>query len=278
MSGRIPPALDGAFTRRVLASALAATLEASGRSGWVVGLSGGIDSALAATLAVDASGADRVRALFLPGPATSAASRDAARATAERLGLELETVPLGPALEAAPVPADDAVRRGNFVTRLRMAVLYDRAAAREALVVGTSNKTEIVLGYTTLWGDMAADVWPLGDLYKTQVLDLARSAGISAEVVERPPTAELWEGQTDEEELGFSYDAADRVLYTYLESRRRPDEIPDLLGDVPGRTVERVLARVRAGAFKRRLPHAPKLSVRTVGLDFIHPRAWGGPA
>ena len=120
-----------------------------------------------------------------------------------------------------------------------MAILYDRAAALDALVLGTSNKSEIALGYTTLWGDMAADCWPLGDLYKTQVLDVARSIGLPAAVVERAPSAELWDGQTDEAELGFSYVHADLVLYNYLEGRRRPDDItgPGIDAD----TVERVL-------------------------------------
>jgi NAD+ synthase len=123
---------------------------------------------------------------------------------------------------------------------------------------------------------MAADCWPLGDLYKTQVLDLARAIGLPAGVVERAPSAELWDGQTDEGELGFSYGQADLVLYGYLECRRRPEEIagPGIDGD----TVVRVLDRVRRNAFKRRLPWIPKLTTRTVGHDFLHPRAWRGPA
>jgi NAD+ synthase len=271
-----PPALDPEFTVRVLALALSQMLEDAGRSGFVVGLSGGVDSALAAAVATRAVGPQAVHAFFLPGPSTPEASQRNARAVAEHLGIALETVPLAPLLETAPLSDDARHRRGNFTARLRMAILYDRAAALDGLVLGTGNKSEIALGYTTLWGDMAADCWPLGDLYKTQVLDIARAIGLSEEVVGRPPSAELWEGQTDEEELGFTYRDADRVLYTYLEGRRRPEEIVD--GETDAALVERVLARVRKQAFKRQLPRIPKLSTRTIGHDFHHPRAWRGPA
>ncbi|MGH7566676.1 MAG: NAD(+) synthase, partial [Gemmatimonadota bacterium] len=198
------------------------------------------------------------------------------REVADHLGIELKTVPLGSLVDGAPLATQAARGRGNFTARIRMAILYDRAAALDALVLGTSNKSEIALGYTTLWGDMAADFWPLGDLYKTQVLDVARSIGLPPSVVERTPSAELWDGQTDEGELGFSYGEADLVLCAYLEGRRRPEEIAGTGIDVGA--VERVLDRVRKNAFKRRLPWIPKLTTRTVGHDFLHPRAWRGPA
>jgi NAD+ synthase len=271
----VPPVLDPEFTVRALAVALSQALDDAGRARFVIGLSGGVDSALAAAIAVRAVGPAAVHALFLPTP-WSQSSAAVARGVADHLGIALETVPLGEILQAVPVPADESRRRGNFVARLRMAILYDRAAALDALVLGTSNKSEIALGYTTLWGDMAADLWPLGDLYKTQVLAIARAIGLSPEVLDRPPSAELWEGQTDEDEMGFSYRAADRILYLYLEERRRPEEID---GGEGGRDeVERVLGRVREQAFKRRLPQVVKLSTRTIGHDFHHPRAWRGPA
>jgi NAD+ synthase len=275
-SPAVPPPLDPEFTVRVLALALSQTLDDAARAGYVVGLSGGLDSALAAAIAVRAVGPASVHPLFMPGPHTSAASAGAARHVADHLGLALETVDLAPSLDAAPGLDGDPRRRGNFAARLRMALLYDHAARRDALVLGTGNKSEIALGYTTLWGDMAADVWPLGDLYKTQVLAIARAIGLPPAVIDRAPSAELWDGQTDEVELGFTYRVADRVLYYYLEERRRPAEIHDI--ETSAAEVERVLARVRSQAHKRRLPTVVKLSTRTIGHDFHHPRAWRGPA
>ena len=270
------PHLDADLVVRALALSLSQTLDDAGRSGFVLGLSGGVDSALAAAIAARAVGPSAVHAFHLPTLATPAESGGVARQVAEHIGIPLETVPLAGLVEAAPLADTDARTRGNFTARVRMAVLYDRAASLDALVLGTSNKSEIALGYTTLWGDMSADCWPLGDLYKTQVVEVARWLGLPAAAVEREPSAELWEGQTDETELGFSYGQADAVLYTYLEGRQRPEEI--VAGGIDAATVERVLDRVRRNAFKRRLPWVPKLTSRTVGHDFLHPRAWRGPA
>lgn len=270
------PRLDTDLVVRALALALSQTLDDAGRSGFVVGLSGGVDSALAAAVAARAAGPGAVHAFHLPARSTTAESAAIAGLVADHLGIALETVPIGQLIDDAPLIAPEAPGRGNFAARIRMAILYDRAAALDALVLGTSNKSEIALGYTTLWGDMAADCWPLGDLYKTQILDVARSIGLPREVIEREPSAELWDGQTDEAELGFSYDQADLVLYTYLEGRRRPEAIAGM--GIDADTVERVLDRVRRNAFKRRLPWIPKLTTRTVGHDFLHPRAWRGPA
>lgn len=275
-AGRVPPELDSEFVADALAVALDGALADAGRSGWVIGLSGGLDSAVAAALAARACGPAAVDALFLPDRATSEAGAETARAVADHLGISLETVPLDGPLDAALPGEPDRRRRGNFATRLRMAIVYDRAADRDGLVLGTSNKSELALGYTTRWGDMAADLWVLGDLYKTQVRDLARALGLPDAVIRREPSAEFWEGQTDEEELGFSYGAADAILYNYIDERRRADEIVER--GFPAATVDAVLSRVRSEAFKRRLPATPKLSYRTVGHDFLHPRVWRDPA
>lgn len=271
---RVPPRIDAEFVADALGIALRGALADAGRRSWVMGLSGGVDSALAAALAVRACGPDAVRCLFLPDRA--ATGDDAAGEVADHLGIPLERVSIGALLDAAPVPPDHRRRRENLATRLRMAVLYDRAIDRDGLVLGTSDKSELALGYATRWGDMAADLWVLGDLYRSQVVDLARALGLPETVVEREPSAEPWEGQTDVGELGFSYGAADGILYYYLDERRRPEEIVER--GFPAETVEAVLSRVRSEAFKRRLPPVPKLSYRTVGHDFLHPRVWRGPA
>ncbi|MBW3660890.1 MAG: NAD+ synthase [Gemmatimonadetes bacterium] len=276
MTERAPPELDAALVAAALGVALRGALADAGLERWVIGVSGGLDSALAAALAVEACGPESVRAFFMPGRVTTPESAAAAEEVADRLGIGLETVSIEPLLQAAPLPAGAERRRGNFATRSRTAVLYDRAAEADALVLGTSNKSELALGYTTRWGDMAADLWVLGDLYKTQVLDVARAMELPATVVEREPSAELWAGQTDEGEMGFSYGAADAILYYYLDERRRPDQIVAL--GHSRETVEAVLARVRSQAFKRRMPPVPKLSERTIGHDFLHPRVWRGPA
>lgn len=275
LAARVPE-VDADLVVRALALALSQTLDDAGRSGFVIGLSGGVDSALAAAIAARAAGPAAVHAFHLPAAESRGESAQIARAVADHLGIALETVSIGTVMDVAPLAAPEAPGRGNFAARVRMAILYDRAAALDALVLGTSNKSEIAVGYTTLWGDMAADCWPLGDLYKTQVLDVARAIGLPPEVVDRPPSAELWDGQTDEGELGFSYAAADLVLYAYLEGRRRPEEIAG--PGIDAATVQLVLDRVRRNAFKRRLPWIPKLTTRTVGHDFLHPRAWRGPA
>jgi NAD+ synthase len=270
------PELDADLVVRALALALSQTLDDAGRSGFVVGLSGGVDSALAAAIAARAAGPGAVHAFHLPAGPALTDSAAIAREVADHLSIELNTVEVGAIVDGAPLATQEARGRGNFAARIRMAILYDRSAALDSLVLGTSNKSEIALGYTTLWGDMAADCWPLGDLYKTQVLDVARSIGLPSAVIERTPSAELWDGQTDEGELGFSYAAADRVLVAYLEGRRRPEEIAG--AGIDAETVELVLDRVRRNAFKRKLPWIPKLTTRTVGHDFLHPRAWRGPA
>ncbi len=276
-AGRVPPELDSELVADALGVALQGALADADRDGWVIGLSGGLDSAVAAALAARACGPAVVDALFLPDRATGRAGAEAARTVADHLGISLEVIDIDGLLDAAPLPDEiDPRRRGNFATRLRMTIVYDRAAGRRGLVLGTSNKSELALGYTTRWGDMAADLWVLGDLYKSQVRDLARWLGLPDVVLRREPSAELWTGQTDEQELGFSYGAADAILYNYIDERRRADEIVER--GFPAATVDAVLSRVRSEAFKRRLPATPKLSYRTVGHDFLHPRVWRDPA
>jgi NAD+ synthase len=165
------------------------------------------------------------------------------------------------------------VRKGNIMARARMIVAYDQSEAFKGLVVGTGNKTEILLGYTTLFGDSACALNPIGDLYKTQVRQLARALGIPELIIVKPPSADLWTGQTDEGELGFTYEAVDKLLYLLVDQRFRPEECVEAGFDE--KFVRQVFERVRKSQFKRIMPPIAKLSNRTVGYDFLYLRDWG---
>jgi NAD+ synthase len=192
------------------------------------------------------------------------------------LGCRTERVDITPMVEpmlaliADDDPAALNVRRGNVMARQRMIVLYDRSAAFDALVIGTSNKTEALLGYGTLHGDMAAALAPIGDLYKTQLRAVATELGVPEEVIAKPPTADLWPGQTDEEELGRSYDLLDRALYALVDRRWTLDRC--VRAGLPRDLVEWVARRVARMEFKRQLPPTAKLSLRTPGFDHLYPR------
>lgn len=237
--------------------------------GVLLGLSGGIDSAVTARLCVDALGAKAVSAVLLPDRGYPSELLGETRSFAHDLGIESETIPIdGPedAFRAVLGESTDLAGIGNVKARIRMALLYARARERGALVVGTGNKSEILLGYFTKWGDGGVDLLPLGDLYKTEVRELAALLSIPEPILLRAPTAGLWPGQTDEEELGHPYELLDRVLRG-LEELRGEEEIAGLLG-VPIESVHEISERVARYRHKRRTPPIPKLSLRTIGIDW----------
>ena len=241
----------------------------------VIGVSGGIDSALTAALAVRALGADHVEAVIMPYRTSSPASEHDARSVCEALGIEPLLIDISPQIDAyfERFPDADRGRRGNKMARERMAILYDRSWARRGLVIGTSNKTELLLGYGTVHGDMAHAINPLGDLYKTQVFALARALELPRAVVEKAPSADLWEGQSDEEELGFQYAIVDLLLQQMIDERATRAELRAL--GFEDEFVENVARRVRDSQYKRRPPLIAKLSERTIDRDFRYPRDWG---
>jgi NAD+ synthase len=241
----------------------------------VLGLSGGIDSSLAATLAVRALGPDAVLGLLLPYGGEGQPAVEDGRLVADWLGMRTELVDIAPLVDAhfAREPGATPLRRGNFMARERMAILFDRSMRDQALVVGTSNKTELLLGYGTLFGDLASALNPLGDLYKTQVRALAGFLDLPERIRRKPPSAELWPGQTDEGELGFTYEEVDQVLYLLVDRRLARPEIAEY--GIDAAFVEQVARRIRGTQFKRRLPLIAKVSARTVGLDFRYARDWG---
>ncbi len=241
----------------------------NGADGVVVGLSGGIDSALVARLARDALGADHVLGVLLPDAPFPDPLLKETEALARELGIESRTIPIEPVEQAYRTLLPELVDRvslGNAKARIRMIVLYAIARERHRLVAGTGNKSELLLGYFTKYGDGGVDLLPLGDLYKTDVRAIAQELGLPAAVRERPPTAGLWEGQTDEGELGISYADADQILYG-LEQLRSEEEVAALTG-VPLERVRAVADRVARFRHKRRQPPIPKLRLRTIGIDW----------
>ncbi len=248
---------------------IAHQLEASRRDGIVLGMSGGVDSALVAKLCADAVGPKRVLALALPEGKGGADLEDA-RAYSKTLGVSFRALDIAPfvaPLEAGLKPGKgDRVARGNLRARTRMIVLYYVANTEGRLVMGTGNKSELLTGYFTRFGDGGVDFLPIGDLYKTQVRAMARHVGVPKKIVDKVPTAGLWPGQTDEGELGATYDDLDRVLLG-IELQMDSEAIAEK-SRVALQEVRRIEGLVAATAFKRKLPLIPKVGIRTIGLDW----------
>jgi NAD+ synthase len=264
--------LNAPLAERVLTGFVRDAVGTAGAKGVVVGLSGGVDSALAAGLAARGIGADRVHAFYLPYRASSADSRSDAEATAAAFGLALATIDITPMIDAyfAVEPDADNVRRGNKMARERMTILFDQAKKLGCLVLGTSNKTEILLGYSTVFGDNASSLNPLGDLYKQQIWQLSRHLGVPASVIDKRPSADLWPGQTDEGDLGFEYQVADEVLFLMFDQGLAPEEVVDRGYDES--VVERITRLEQQNRFKRRLMLIARLSGSAVNLDREIPR------
>ncbi len=263
------------LAREILTGFIQSEITRVGFSRAVVGLSGGIDSALSCVLAAQALGPENVLAVRMPYQASSRDSLDHAQLLIDQLGVQSKTIEITDMVEPLIKldPDMSKVRKGNLMARARMIVLYDQSEAFKGLVVGTSNKTEILLGYSTMFGDSASAINPIGDLYKTQVRQLSRALNIPAPIVDKPPSADLWAGQTDEDELGFTYEEADKLLYLLVDQRYMPQEAIDAGFDE--RFVNTVVARVRRFQFKRMLPPIAKVSNRTIGYDFLYLRDWG---
>ncbi|HNH27249.1 MAG TPA: NAD+ synthase [Anaerolineales bacterium] len=263
------------LAREILSGFIKSEITRIGMSRAVIGLSGGIDSALSLALAVDALGKDNVLAVRMPYKASSKDSLDHAQLLIDQLGVPSKTIEITDMVE--PLfklnPDMSKLRKGNIMARERMIVIYDQSEVFKGLVVGTSNKTEILLGYSTLFGDSANALNPIGDLYKTQVRQLSRAMNIPSPIVDKPPSADLWEDQTDEGELGFTYSEADRLLYLLVDQRYSPQEAIEAGFDE--KFVNAVTTRIRRNQFKRMLPPIAKISNRTIGYDFLYLRDWG---
>jgi NAD+ synthase len=263
------------LARKILTGFIHSEITRMGFSRAVIGLSGGIDSALSCYLAAEALGPENVLAIRMPYQASSPDSLEDAQTVIDATGVQSMTVEITEMVEPlfARFPDMDNTRKGNIMARQRMIILYDQSAAFQGLVVGTGNKTEILLGYTTLYGDSANALNPIGDLYKTQLRQLSRALGIPEALISKAPSADLWAGQTDEGELGFTYAEADRLLYLLVDERYTPQECIE--AGFAEAFVRAVVERVRRNHFKRILPPIAKLSNRTIGYDFLYLRDWG---
>jgi NAD+ synthase len=263
------------LARTILTGFIRSEIHRAGFQRAVLGVSGGVDSTLSCYLAAEALGPENVLALRMPYKSSSADSLEHAQMVIDRLGVQSLTIPITEMVDPLfeRIPDMNPVRRGNVMARARMIILYDQSEAFRGLVVGTGNKTEILLGYTTLFGDSACALNPLGDLYKTQVRQLSRAIGVPEAIVAKLPSADLWVGQTDEGELGFTYAEVDRLLYLLVDQRYSPQECAAAGFDE--KFVRLVVERVRRFHFKRVMPPIAKLSNRTVGYDFLYLRDWG---
>lgn len=247
--------IDFQDTLRTITRFLVGQLNLSSLSGYVVGLSGGIDSALSASLAVKAVGADKVFAVLMPYRTSSADSAADALKLAEKLGIDHQTVDISPMIDAYFPSIDHSLRlrAGNKMARERMSILFDIAFQKSRLVLGTGNRTEICLGYTTLYGDSACSVNPIGELYKTEVRQLAAHLEIPDSIITKAPSADLWADQTDEGEIGVTYEEIDGILRRVVDDGER--SIAKLENEgLNAVSISRVISFLNRNAFKRSLP------------------------
>lgn len=261
--------IDIEFSRRVICTFIKDEISRAGFCKGIIGLSGGIDSALSCYLTVEALGPENVIAIRMPHKTSSSTSWDHAGLIIKNLKINHLDISITEMVDPLinRFPDMDRIRKGNIMARARMIILYDQSKAHKALVVGTGNKSEILLGYTTLYGDSACALNPIGDLYKTQVRQLAKTVGVPQAIIDEPPSADLWKDQTDEDELGFTYHRVDQLLYLLVDQRCNIEDI--IKEGFDQDFVIEVINRIRRYQFKRILPPVAQLSSRAIGNDFI---------
>jgi NAD+ synthase len=263
--------INTSFVDKVLTRFIQTELSRFGYENGILGLSGGIDSTVSAFLSARALGPDHVIGLIMPYGDAFHRDTDDARTVAAILGIGTQLIDISPSVDAyySRFATDNRVLKGNKMARERMSILYDFSEREKALIIGTSNKTELLLGYGTLHGDMACAINPLGDLYKTQVRALGRYLEVPDQILDKAPTAGLWDGQTDEQELGLPYHEIDEILYHMIDKRIPRQEL--LSRGFEEAKVDRLIRMIRGSEFKRCMPPIAKISERSVGHDFLYP-------
>ncbi len=263
--------INAPFVEKVLRAFIREELHKFGFRRGIVGLSGGLDSSVCAALAAGALGPKQVLGVILPYKDTYSEDVRDAQAVAKKLGIRTRLVDIAPMVDAyfSRYPTKDRVRIGNKMARERMSILYDQSAREKALILGTSNKTELLLGYGTIHGDMACAINPLGDLYKTQVRALAAYLRLPSRIIKKAPSAGLWPGQTDEGEIGLTYAEIDKILYDLVDERKGGKEV--IASGFKKEAVRKIEALIAGSEFKRKMPPIAKISSRTVGHDFLYP-------
>jgi NAD+ synthase len=263
------------LTEKILTGFISSELNRVGFQRALLGVSGGIDSAVSLYLSAKALGPENVLAIRMPYKTSPEHTLDDAQTMIDDLGVQSMTIEITPMVDPLIQHFEgmSKIRAGNIMARMRMIVLFDQSVAFNGLVMGSSNKTEMLLGYSTIFGDAAAALQPIGDLYKTQVRQLAHHLGVPEAVIGKAPSADLWAGQTDEGELGFTYAEVDQLLYLLVDQRYHPETCIE--EGFERSFVEAVVRRIRQNHFKRVMPPIAKLSERTIGYDFLYLRDWG---
>jgi len=267
--------INPAFVEKLLTKFIGEELNKFHFKKAVLGLSGGLDSSVVTFLCSKALGADNVLALIMPYGESFKRDVSHAEKVVERLGINTQKINIKPMIDTyfSKYPTEDKIIKGNKMARERMSILFDFSSREKAMVIGTSNKTELLVGYGTLYGDMAAGIRPIGDLYKTQVRELGKHLGVPEEIIKKDPSAGFWPGQTDEKEIGINYEQLDQILYLMVDLRKQKKEVKSM--GFPQKTLDQVTEMIKNSEFKRKLPPIPKISNRTVGHDFLFPYDWG---
>jgi NAD+ synthase len=266
--------INDSFVEKILTEFIKDELYKFNYKKGILGLSGGLDSTVCAFLAAKALKPTNVTALILPYGKSFSKDVEDAQEIAQLLSLKSKTIDISPMVDAyfSKYPTQNRIEKGNKMARERMSILYDFSSREKALILGTSNKTELLLGYGTIHGDMACAINPLGDMYKTQIKQLAQHLGVPDKIMKKTPSAGLWTGQTDEKELGLTYDEIDKILFQLVDKRMPKKEIT--ASGFKKEAVEKIIRLIKNSEFKRKLPPIPKISSRTIGHDFLYPYDW----